>query len=424
MDEVHQFAARKLLSFLPFTLLQTLLPATVIIATPKQSPLRILVLPCLLSVAIFSLSRTIHSDSGVWCQSLLEIFLISNMCVATPQAINLLLANPLNRQDILRGKKDLGFFYCLFQAARALFETRGINTPWQIKNIPQHPQYFAKRGMKIPCRGLFLLRQLSILLWQYLLLDIVQTAGKQSPPLEMDSQSIEWNISVLKWLERVLTNLFIGFSSKLTSDTLYRFVSILLVGSGIDSPSNWPPAFGKITDVYNLRIFWGRYWHQNLRVPFSSFSNFVARTFLRLPRSSILERYSVFLVFLLSASMHMMVDLATSVGWERSGAIPFFLSIALGILIEDSIQVVWRRVSGLGLPSTLPSSWTRVAGIIWVVTWLGITSTVYFQPMLQEPKLAITMVPFSIAELMGLDIAVAAALLSGALIAWKFEAEI
>jgi hypothetical protein len=154
-----------------------------------------------------------------------------------------------------------------------------MGTPREIKNVPGHPQYYttgtSRRGDKdkrssgdaisIP-RGKFLIRQIAIFTWQYLALDVLQTVARQQAFEGGGGGSsgssgfthIDWFVSPEKWIERGLTNLITWFvTSRILIDANYRFVSILFVGAGLDSPQNWPPAFGRMKDVYTIRKFWG-----------------------------------------------------------------------------------------------------------------------------------------------------------------------
>jgi hypothetical protein len=38
---------------------------------------------------------------------------------------------------------------------------------------------------------------------------------------------------------------------------LYSLVAALAVGAGLWEPKSWPPMFGKFSDAYTLRRFWG-----------------------------------------------------------------------------------------------------------------------------------------------------------------------
>jgi hypothetical protein len=194
------------------------------------------------------------AGSPTWCQAICQLVIV------VVQAINVLLVNPLDRQDltpVVRNSHSTISY--LLAAVRVLVYTRGVNTPWQVKNVPSQPRYYMRRGMQVPDRFLFLLRQSAIFAWQYLALDIVQTlSAQQASEHRALSSEIQWNISSDQWIERAATHLAIWFVvNRLIGDYVYRLLSIICVGFGIDSPSDWPPAFGMIKEAYSLRNFWG-----------------------------------------------------------------------------------------------------------------------------------------------------------------------
>ena len=169
-----------------------------------------------------------------------------------------------------------------------------------------------------------------------------------------------------------------------------------------------------------------------MRQPFTSISNYLARDVLNLTRSSILERYTnLFIVFLISAIFHVVVDILQSVPIDKSGSMPFYLAFVAGIMIEDGAQEMWKFASSRSsrgvttevLPGPTPL-WRNAIGGLWVTLWLGVTSTWYFTPMIQSTSEDLRMVPFSLAKHVGLEPIVGIALSYGAIIGIFFEVEI
>ncbi|KAJ6132950.1 hypothetical protein N7471_008165 [Penicillium samsonianum] len=270
-----------------------------------------------------------------------------------------------------------------------------------------------------------------------LVLDIVQTVSLQQATerdlQEAASLKIEWIVPVGQWAERIATHLSIWFVvNRLISDLAYRVLSIFFVGIGLDSPADWPPAFGSMADAFTLRNFWGKFWHQFMRQPFTSISNFIARDVLNLTQYSILERYTnIFIVFLISAIFHVIVDILQSVPMESSGSMPFYLAFVFGIMLEDGVQNIWKRVqiSDNEHEKTKQSSgivplWKRATGLVWVMLWLGVTSTWYFTPMIQSTNDDLRVIPFSIAKYIGFQPLIGIVVGSGIGIAIMFEVEL
>lgn len=402
---------------------------------------------------IWIVSRFVHpvdSASPTRCNA------VAVLVVSVVQAVNLLLINPMDDDAFCREKPTRSLFLSdrVYAAFEAISQTRGVNTPRQVKTVPPHPKYYTCRGDDIP-RPRFLLRQSAIAIWQYLVCDIFQALARQRA-LEQDLQAgfshIEWVLPVEAWIERVLTNLVTGIViSRILIDAHYRIMSIVFVGLGLDSPSNWPPAFGRMADGYTIRNFYGRvryspsvsrldqlaanipirkFWHQFLRQPFTAVSNFISRKILHLPRLSILERYTNnFLVALLSALLHTLVDTVQGTPLDYSGSMAFFLSMILGMMIEDGVRALWNRIQ----PSSdtkqssgdesLPT-WRRAVGLIWVMGWLGVTSTWYFHPISQLPAGETTLVPLSLVEMIGLETVGVVVVVSGSVIGFVFAVEV
>ncbi|CAG8905549.1 unnamed protein product [Penicillium egyptiacum] len=432
MYGLYHSTGANILEFICFYLIQNVAPATLVITTRKASPLRYLCIPGMIWIAGRFIRPLGSSGSPTWCQA------ITQLVITTLQATNLLLLNPLADPDISGSAKTIqNFGSRLIAAFRLLAQTRAINTHWQVKNVPSHPKYYLRRGMQVPTRGRFLLRQLAIVAWQCLVLDIVQTVSLQQTTehglQEPASLEVEWIVPVGQWAERIATHLSIWFVvNRLISDLAYRVLSILFVGIGLDSPADWPPAFGSMANAFTLRNFWGKFWHQFMRQPFTSISNFIARDILRLPRSSTLERYAnLFVVFLISAIFHVIVDILQSIPMESSGSMPFYLAFVLGIMLEDGAQTFWKWVQTpeSGQEKAKQSSgtvpfWKRAAGMVWVMLWLGVTSTWYFTPMIQSTSDDLRVIPFSVAKYIGFQPLIGIVVGSGVGIAVMFEVEL
>lgn len=169
-----------------------------------------------------------------------------------------------------------------------------------------------------------------------------------------------------------------------------------------------------------------------MRQPFTSISSFIARDVLRLTRSSTLERYTnLSIVFLVSAIFHVIVDILQSIPMERSGSIPFYLAFIIGIMLEDGVQNLWKRLqtpeSGQDeekRSSDIVPLWKRAAGMLWVMLWLGVTSTWYFTPMIQSTNDDMQVIPFSVVKYIGFQSLIAITVGSGVGIAVVFEVEL
>ncbi|KAJ5128592.1 hypothetical protein N7448_002309 [Penicillium atrosanguineum] len=405
-----------------------LIPATLLIATSKQSIFRYLSVPCSLLLA----HQAVHVASALgpgffWCE-LVRLFVTIIF-----QCLNLLLINPKDNSDV-PAEVDQGLVDRLYYATSLFTQPRGVNTAWQVKNCPSQPQYYQRRGWIIPPRDRFLIRQIAIAVWQYLALDVFATLALQQALEQKKHETlpptVQWDLSVEQWIERIISNLVAGFVvSRILIDFHHRAFSIIIVGLRLDSPSNCPPLFGKAANAYTLRGFWGKFWHQLLRQPLTSVSKFITRDLLGLPSQTSAEKYmNIFTIFFFSGALHVVLDTVQGIPADESGAMLFFSLAPLGLLIEDGIRTLWRAFVDLSYGNqtnkkgTLPM-WQKTLGFLWTMVWLGVTSTCYLYPQMLRPQNQ-ALVPYSLASQVGLPVVGLAVVVGGAIVAFVFEVEI
>src|SRR5688572_7832700 len=296
-----------LLTFVPAALL--------LITTPKTSILRWLWFPCFVALAhslcVELFNATFYAGFRVLCAALTGNALTVAMIMLTIER-----PGPEDMaQDEVYHVNDNIVKKVAWTCAR-FYNFRAMGTAWQIKRIPAHPRYLtSRRGPdgQFPLKT-YLVRQVLILTWQYLLMDLTFEMSITQPPEESfamigdDAEYVYRNLTPEQWQGRVM----IGWVSWLTSaraviDVYYRLTSILVMSLGLSNPDIWPPLFSSVAEVYTIRGFWSyvnssqfrralanrcdrTFWHQYLRWPLTSFSNFITRRVLRLPTPSIIER--------------------------------------------------------------------------------------------------------------------------------------
>ncbi|TWU75761.1 hypothetical protein ED733_002362 [Metarhizium rileyi] len=412
-----------------FFLAQIVLPSLLILRTPKRSGLRYVWILCSswLAYRFFLASKGLLVSHGLFGKAGFHIFL------APLQALNLLLINPLDEDDFTQARlftASSPLLAKLWHVAELFVALRGIGTPWRIKNIPSQPGHLlAQARPKIP-RSAYLLRQAVIFAWQYLVLDALRLVSSvHSFRTESSSAHVEhWYTFAAAQLQSISTSLFAWlFVARVLIDASYRATSLLAVGLGRAAPEGWPPVFGSMWTAYTLRNFWGKFWHQSLRWPFTSVSSYLTRRVLRLPRPSLAERYlNIGLVFTLSGLLHVLMDSLQGVPPSQSGAMIFFPLFTLGFIIEDSIQAAWKRfhVTDETCRPRLLLPWQRVLGFIWVVTWISLTSPYYLAPSQRLPREDLRIVPFSIVGKKGIPAVLTGIIGGGAVIIAVFGGEI
>ncbi|CAI7587750.1 unnamed protein product [Penicillium viridicatum] len=404
--------------------LQGLIPCVVLITTPKRSALRYLCIPCM----IWIVSQMMYP---VRAPGYISTNFLGSSATFVLTALDLLLINPQAGKDLVDANANTKSFSSrLFQAVKVLTCTRAINTPRQVKNVPPFPAYYDKRDPKVIPRGRFLVRETAIAIWQFLVLDIVSVLASRQAMNDQDEESsvssgLQWDIpgreliapaiqALITWL--VVSRILISF--------YYRVASIIFVSLG-DSPSNSPPVMGRMADIYTLRNFWGKFWHQFLRLPLTSTSNFLARDVLGLPRPSFVERYTnVFIVFFFSGLTHVILDSLRNVSPWDYWTMSFFLSFVVGYMIEDGVQGLWKRTLGSQNDNGFPVWWQKALGFCWVITWLGVTSPWYFRSAMLKPEEQMVLVPFSVAGFISLSVLNSIVIGGGLVLKFVFEGEI
>ncbi|KAJ5770141.1 uncharacterized protein N7511_002192 [Penicillium nucicola] len=418
---MNEYQASRLISLCA---LQLLIPTILLTTTSKRSSIRYLAIPCMVWVLKQGITPIPHPTT-------LQSNSIGYLFISILSATNFLLINPKDSSDFVNADgTPKSFFPRCYEAVRLVSLSRAINTPRQVKNVPGPPAYYAKRDPKakgIP-RSRFLARETSIAAWQFLAMSMfaklaARDAASKPVPVSFE---VEWFVPVDQWIERIISNLIAWFIvARILIDFNARVGGIVCVALGTDSPADSPPTFGNMADSYSLRNYWGKFWHQLLRQPFTSISNFIARDVLCLPRSSLIERYTnVFIVFFLSGLLHFLIDIVSCIPAQESGAMFYFLSFVLGFMIEDGVKAFWKNMYPQAKDSMDPPPlWQRAVGFVWTMSWIGVISTRYLLPM-QRPEAQAVLVPFNVADWIGLPALVGIVGVGAALLKLVFEVEI
>ena len=124
-------------------------------------------------------------------------------------------------------------------------------------------------------------------------------------------------------------------------------------------------------------------WHQYNRQKLLTLADFVAIEILHLARGTRSAQYTCFiLIFVLSGVLHTVVDFAGGVPWHHSGALQFFCTQLLGIIIEEVMQSIYRRGFRSNREEQVLGLWTRIVGYVWVCAFLVWSGPVWLYPML------------------------------------------
>ena len=177
---------------------------------------------------------------------------------------------------------------------------------------------------------------------------------------------------------------------------MYSAGAVVMVGLGLSSPWRWRPLFGNILDTYSLRRAWGLFWHQGMSNCLTGPARFFTFSVLRLPKRSLVGRY-IFtaIVFALSGAMHICGEVTAGIPLSESGVVQFFVTQALGLLIEDAVVWAWGALHR-GRDGKA-RWWEKCVGFVWVVTWLAWSMPVWTYPAARRSQ-GEGILPFSIVD--------------------------
>ena len=144
-----------------------------------------------------------------------------------------------------------------------LFGTRGVNRPWQTKNVPRFASALYNPALSLPpTRSQFLIRRFITVVLSFLILDI-GTFHPLDPKL-FDLATIPFFARL--WSGRItLDEIGVRVTNTLANWVMnYAFIcffancwACLVVGVGLSKPEAWPPGFGALSDAWTLRRCWG-----------------------------------------------------------------------------------------------------------------------------------------------------------------------
>lgn len=233
-------------------LLQCLQTGLVICTTPKGSFFRFVY-----SLWLVFTTYQYYLKANEYCADCIQkLHFVLYSFVQTIHCVNLLLIIGLDRETLAcrRQPNDhAGVFWRIWSAVEMTFNPRGINTAWQIRNIPPFSRFLGSK----PGRVKFLLRQVAVFAWQYLVLDVLvhvahsywDENGKNKSHLDVPDGPLSIQMTI-----QMVSSFFV---TRLALDLIHRALSIVFVVLHLSAPQDWPPLFGSMWDSYTLRMFWG-----------------------------------------------------------------------------------------------------------------------------------------------------------------------
>ncbi|OSC99675.1 hypothetical protein PYCCODRAFT_1372634 [Trametes coccinea BRFM310] len=172
-------------------------------------------------------------------------------------------------------------------------------------------------------------------------------------------------------------------------------LAMFCVATGLfnGNPEDWRPTFGDWSDAYTVRRFWGRTWHQNLRIYFTITGRTLSNA-LGFKRGTSASAYTqLYTGFALSGIMHVWGDVMLGTSYIGN-SMKFFLANACAITVEDAVIAVARKMFGVGGG---PTKWTIQLGYLWVIAWFYMVGPLFVDWFVQVPGVTTEeFLPFSL----------------------------
>ncbi|KAA1470703.1 hypothetical protein DENSPDRAFT_818409 [Dentipellis sp. KUC8613] len=340
-------------------------------------PLRALFFPPILAMSLYMIFfTTTGKDSD-------DIVTWSLITTTLLQASDTLVINDVAALRLVGQKvptNELGLWSRIKWAAQLLGAPRAVGWTHEPRHVfPPHPD------AKEP-RLRFLVRQTLTALQYFVILDVVHYWILHTPQFVRDGVSLTTGGPAIRVLNTALHAIHIWSYMSFG----YTAASVVAVALGVTDQSAWPAIYGKWSDAYTLRRFWGRTWHQVFRRTVSTHGDFVTYRVLRLQKSTFLadsvHRYTAFFV---SGVIHGVGEYGLFRDNARtdSGALRFFLLQATAITAE---QIIAR------LFNPRPTTWMCRLGYVWTFVWFVYTLPPWMDPQFRKGMADNYGFPFSV----------------------------
>ena len=206
-------------------------------------------------------------------------------------------------------------------------------------------------------RTAFIRNNIATLIISFIIVDIITVVDRFQPAWAQELTQVSRisffsrfpNISVARVCDRIAVAVMIWLSSYLYIRGYYSLFTLASFATGFDHPRLWRHIFDLISSAYTLRSFWGSFWHQMLRKILSVTASFPTRGITSTIRSlccdretpRLLLRYAKLLAtFAILGAFYLWMDFMQGLEWGESGAVIFFMMMALSIVVEDIVQWV------------------------------------------------------------------------------------
>ncbi|KIM29930.1 hypothetical protein M408DRAFT_328389 [Serendipita vermifera MAFF 305830] len=315
--------------------------------------------------------------------------------------------HPKKSSSPLRGLAD---------AIEVLGSVRGIGWSWG-KGL-----YIAPETRPLDRAG-FVTATLKLFIFSFLALDFLESAIKLLPPFRKPSGGTIFYMTempsfladdtilsplikshpvasglIAKYFMSTVISFAIGLAIIAGFEMCYALLTLICVGLLGHNPESWPPIFDHPWRATSLADFWGRRWHQTLRLTFFIFggypAQFIIETLLRpvLGKERAVKVGRIGLVlgtFTASGLFHGLSIYGMGEGGVDHTATLYFASQGVLLLAER----VWRIVTGKRVQGVLGRIWTYAAVLIGIEFCMdgwskrGLASGLIIPPILSPTRM-------------------------------------
>ncbi|KAH6906541.1 membrane bound O-acyl transferase family-domain-containing protein [Coprinopsis sp. MPI-PUGE-AT-0042] len=245
----------------------------------------------------------------------------------------------------------------------------GFDLVWSIRGIGwEHvssPPPTPAVGHVYP-RGRFLIHRIGLLVSRLVCRTILFRAIQVAGPIPPFFSQLWWWRLLMVWA--------CVFELRLRVQMIYDVSALLSVSLNLSNTDEWPEAMGRLDDMYTVRRFWGRTWHQGLRRMFMRHSDYFTALF-NFPAGTFRNYFKLYIAFFISGLFHYAADYSLRQDWKGTSIESFVLQ-AVAISAED-IAIALGRCLGVKEGKGM-----RALGFFWVLIWFSMWIPNYFYPLL------------------------------------------
>ncbi|KAK2678416.1 Wax synthase domain [Fusarium oxysporum f. sp. vasinfectum] len=250
---------------------------------------------------------------------------------------------------------------------------------------------FGPDTLSLPSRSQELRRHARNAIISYLILDVF--AAQPPPDPNMISPQNEHLLTRIGQImpEEAIFRFFATFGFWLNTFCVIHLInstfSLLYLSLNLYPVEMLPPIWGRLSEAYSVRRFWGNFWHQTLRRHLTSLSDFLVHGILHVPKGLVARYCKLIVCFFISGALHFPADRALGISAKETNVINHFLTTALVIMCEDGVQHAFRGVRGI---------WSRRFGYVWAICYMYLMTPSWAYPAARVVKPGDQLVPFSV----------------------------